>query len=106
MLYFVQAELIGDYPVPPEQWFDLVVKHLEFILEYKKKGKILIHGAFVGRQSGCFIWNVDSNEELHSLLTQQPLWPFMDWDIIPLISTEHALKSVQQSIASLGKVKE
>ncbi len=102
MLYYVQADMIGGYPLPPEQWLNLVVKQLELIIELKKQGKILIHGAFVGRQSGCFIWDVDSNEELQSLLTGLPLWPFMDWDIVPMISTETGLATVKKSISELG----
>lgn len=102
MLYYVQADMIGGYPLPPKQWLDLVVKQLELIIELKKQGKILIHGAFVGRQAGCFVWDVDSNEELQSLLTGMPLWPFMDWDIAPMISTEAGLASVKTSLSELG----
>ena len=106
MLFYVQADMIGGYPLPPEQWLGLVAQQLELILELKIQGKIVIHGSFVGRQAGCFIWNVDSNEELQSLLTQMPLWPFMDWDIVPMISTEAAMDSVRQSVAEMAAEKE
>ena len=56
----------------------------------------------MGRQAGCFVWDVDSNEELQNLLTGMPLWPFMDWDIVPMISTEAGLASVKKSISELG----
>lgn len=101
MLYLVKSELKGGYPLPPEQWLELAAKYLESIMEYKKQGKIVAHGGFVGRQAGCIIWDVDSNEELQRLLTQQPLWPFMEWEITPLISTEHALESIKQSLAAV-----
>jgi len=101
MLYLVKSELKGAYPLPPEEWMELVVKGLEDIMKYKKQGKIVVHGAFVGRSAGCIIWDVDSNEELQKLVSQQPWWPFMETEIIPLISTENTLESVKQSLAAV-----
>ena len=105
MLYLVITEVMDSYPLPPSQWLELVEKNLEDILKYKEQGKIIVHGGYVGRQAGCIIWNVDSNEELQRLITQLPLWPFMEWEIIPLISTETALESVKQGIESLNATK-
>lgn len=96
MLYLVKSELKGAYPLPAEEWLELVEKGLEDIMKYKKQGKVVMHGAFVGRSAGCIIWDVDSNEELQRLVSQQPWWPFMETEIIPLISTENTLQSVKQ----------
>jgi len=78
---------------------------LEAIMDYKKQGKVVVHGGFVGQQAGYIIWDVDSNEELQRLVSQQPVWPFMEWEIVPLISTEQALESVKQSLASMRESK-
>jgi muconolactone delta-isomerase len=101
MLYLVKSELKGGYPLPPEQWLEIVTNGLETIMNYKKQGKVIVHGAFVGRQAGCIIWDVDSNEELQRSLTQLPFFPFMEWEITPLISTEHTLESLKQSVAAV-----
>ncbi len=101
MLYLVKSELKGAYPLPPEEWLELVEKGLEDIMKYKKQGKVVVHGAFAGGQAGCIIWDVDSNEELHRLVSQQPWWPFMETEIIPLISTENTLESVKQFLESV-----
>jgi len=101
MLFLTTCEVIGEYPLPPQEWLGLVIKMLEAIKEHKQKGKIVVHGAYVGRRAGCIIWDVDSNKELQSLLIQLPLWPFMEWDIIPLLSTDETLESVKQAMQAL-----
>ena len=100
MLFLVNCDLKGSYPIPAEQWLQMVTKGMQDVVNLKKQGKVLFHGAFVGRQAGCMIWSVDSNEELQRLLTGLPMWPFMEWEIIPLISTEQTLASLKQSLAS------
>lgn len=101
MLYLVKSEAKGAYPLPPEQWLELCEKHVEAIMDYKKQGKVVVHGGFVSRKGGCIIYDVDSNEELGRLDSQLPLWPFMETDIIPLISTEQALASLKQALAAM-----
>ncbi|MDP8247251.1 MAG: muconolactone Delta-isomerase family protein [Candidatus Tritonobacter lacicola] len=105
MLYLVNCELEGAYPLPAEEWLELVVKGMEDIMKYKEQGKVVFHGALVGRQAGCTIWDVDSNEELQTLVSQLPMWPFMEWEITPLISTEQTIESVKQSLASVRALK-
>ncbi len=99
MLYLVRSELIGEYPLPPEQWLGLVVKTMEDITKHKQQGKLLVHGALVGQQAGYMIWDVDTHKELQGLLCQLPVWPFLEWEVIPLISTEDVLDSVRQALA-------
>ena len=43
------------------------------------------------------IWNVGSHGELPGLLTQLPMWPFMDWSITPCIFSKRN-KSTRQLI--------
>lgn len=102
MLFLVKSELKeGGCPLPNEEYLKLVVKMLEAIMDLRKEGKVQVHGGFVGRQAGCIIWDVDSNEELQRLVSNLPLWPFMDWEVTPLVSTEQALQSVKSALASL-----
>ena len=101
MLFLVKAELRGTYPLPPEQFLELVVKDLETEINYQKKGKILAQGAFAGGKGGYNIYDVESNEGLHTLISQLPLFPFCDWEIVPLVSYEKAVESTKQSLASI-----
>jgi len=88
-------------PLPPEQLLELVVKEWETDISYGKQGKVLAGGTLVGRKGGCGIFNVDSPEELHTLVSQLPMFPFCEWEIIPLIPKEVALKGTKQALASL-----
>ena len=97
MLFHTISDIEGGYPLPAEEWLDVVAKSMDLMVEYKKQGKIVFHGAFVGRSAGCMIWDVASHTELQSLLVRLPLWPFMDWETIPLISTEDTVASVKQA---------
>ena len=101
MLFYVKGELKGALALPPEQSLELVVKEWETSISYRKQGKILAGGALAGRKGGCGIWNVDSAEELHTLVSQLPLFPFIEWEIIPLFPAEVALEGYKQALASM-----
>jgi muconolactone delta-isomerase len=101
MLFLTTSEAVGKYPLPPKEWLELVMKMLETIMDYKQKGKIVVHGAYVGRHAGCIIWDVESHTDLQSLLIQLPLWPLMEWEIIPLLSTADTFESVKQALKAL-----
>ena len=103
MLYLTSCELMGGYPVPPEQWLEIVLAGMNQIVSYREQGKVVLHAGFAGRQAGITIWDVDSNDELQRLLTQLPFWPFMEWEITPLITTERTLESVKQALAAVRK---
>jgi muconolactone delta-isomerase len=103
MLYLTNSELIGGYPLPLKEWLEIVLKGMEDVVNYKKQGKVVLHVGYVGRQAGTIIWDVDSNEELMRILSQLPYWPFLEWEIIPLISTEQTIESIKQALASVGE---
>jgi len=101
MLYLTNSELKGGYPLPPKQWLEIVLKGMEAVVNYKKEGKIVVHVGYVGRQAGTIIWDVESNEELMQILSQLPFWPFMEWEVIPLISTEQTIESLKGALAAV-----
>ena len=101
MLYITNSELKGGYPLPPKEWLEIALRSVEDVADFKKQGKVVLHVGFVGRQAGTILWDVDSNEELMGLLSQLPFWPFLEWEIIPAISTEQTLESLKQALASV-----
>lgn len=105
MLYLVTCELKGGYPVPAEQWLEMVLASMNTIMELRTQGKVVLHGGYVGQQAGVTIWDVESNEELQRLLTQLPFWPFLAWEITPLVSSEQTIESVKQSLAAVRESK-
>ena len=101
MLFFVKGEGKGAPPLPPEQAMQLVVEEWETIMSYQQQGKVLAGGGLAGRKGGCGIFNVDSVEELHTLVSQLPMFPFAEFEIIPLTAPEYALESAKQALAAV-----
>jgi muconolactone delta-isomerase len=91
----------GRYPLPAEDFLGLAAKNLGAIMNYKEQGKVVFHGAPVAQKAGYTICDVDSNEELQSSYSQLRLFPFIETEIIPLISAEQALESIKQSLAAM-----
>ena len=92
MLFFVKGELKGAFPLPREQTLELAVKEWETLISYRQKGKVLAGGTLAGRKGGCGIMSADSTEELHTLVSQLPMFPFIEWDSISLNTFEYALE--------------
>ena len=101
MSFFVKAETKGAFPLPPEETLELVVKEWETVISYRQQGKVLAGGALAGRKGGCGIFDVDSPEELHTLVSQLPMFPFVEWEVIPLNTPEYALEGAKQALAAV-----
>jgi len=96
MLYFVRAELKSAPSLPPKQWIELLIKEFEIELDYQKQGKILAQGHYAGSKGGCYIYDVESNDELHRLVCGLPTISFLNWEVAPLVSPEQNLQMIKQ----------
>ena len=105
MLFFVKGEVKGAPPLPPEQLLELAVKDWETMLSYGKQGKVLAGGGLAGQKGGCGIFDVDSAEELDTLVSQMPCFPFCEWEITPLVSVEYALEHTKRRLACSARSK-
>ena len=105
MLYFVKSELKGGPQMPPEQWLELLVKEFEMEISYQKQGKILAIGDLSGGKGSCIIYDVESNDELHELVSVLPTFSFLDWEVIPLLSREQNLQITKQTLTSMRESK-
>lgn len=101
MLYLTRAELKGGYPFSPKEWIEIVLRSMEDVVNYRKEGKVVLHVAYAGRQGGSIIWDLESHDELMQILSQLPFWPFLEWEIIPLISTEQTMEGLKRHLASV-----
>ena len=100
-MYFVKGELSGTTPLPPDQWLPLVVKEWETMIRYAEQGKVVACGKLAGRRGECGIFDVDSPGELDDLVRNLPLFPFIDWEVIPLRAAEDALASVRETLEAI-----
>jgi muconolactone delta-isomerase len=60
----------------------------DVLTNLKSEGKLLAGGYAVGERAGAFIFEVDSNEELDSLLQNLPYWGLVKMKATPLQDIE------------------
>jgi muconolactone D-isomerase len=95
MLVLFKGEAKGT-ELPPEQFFQLATKQTETLKSYKQQGKILAGGVIAGRKGSYAIFNVESIEELQGLVAQTPMYPYIEVELIPLISYEFASETAKK----------
>jgi len=96
MLMLFKGEAKGTAPLPPKEFFELSGKQVETLSSYKQQGKILAGGIMAGRKGSYAIFDVGSIEELQRLVAQLPMFPFIEVELIPLITYEHALETAKK----------
>lgn len=102
MLFLVKGEMAGSVSLPAAEWLPIIVRNWEMILQPDEEGKILAGGKFAGRRGECAIFEVESPDELDDLVRHLPLFPFLEWEVIPLRSAEDALASAQKTLAGIA----
>jgi muconolactone delta-isomerase len=93
MQYLVTGEFIDPGPLlPPDQLAGMlrqvIVPSHDVLTNLKAEGKLLAGGYAVGERAAAFIFEVDSNEELDSLLQGLPYWGMVKMKVTPLQDIE------------------
>ncbi len=101
ILFFVKGgPKSGPPPLSPEQLLDHVVKEWETVIDFRQQGKVLESYGYVDHPGGFIIFNVNSREELDTLLSKLPMHSFSEFEISPLITAEQALERAKQGEVS------
>jgi muconolactone delta-isomerase len=66
----------------------LAHRQLEYWDRLETAGKVLFTAPYVGRRARVAIYNVDSMEELFDLVNEDPLFPYLDREVVPLGTNE------------------
>ena len=93
MQYLVTGEFIDPGPLlPPDQFAaigrQMILPSHDVLLNLKAEGKLLAGVYAVGERAGAFIFDVDSNAELDSLLQGLPFWGLVKIKVTPLEDIE------------------
>ena len=94
--YLVLSRLRSGVSVTPAV-VKAVADHYDLVKMLKADGKLEVHYPLLGRHGGVSIYVVDSHEELQSLLAQNPLFNFNDYEIFPLLEYESVEKLTGKS---------
>ncbi len=92
MLYQVNMTVNLPPDMPVEIAEEIKGKEKAYALDLQRQGKWLHLWRVAGRYENLSIFDVDSHDELHSLLSGLPLFPFMDIRVTALSRHPSALK--------------
>lgn len=84
MLYCVQMEVKIPDSLPAERANAIKAAEKARAIEIQKSGKWPHLWRVAGRYANISVFDVDSNDELHELLSSLPLFPYMSIQVTPL----------------------
>ncbi len=84
MLFHVRMDVNIPLSMPQQQADALKKTEKELALALQESGKWRHLWRIVGQYANVSVFDVDSTEELHALLTSLPLFPYMQIEIMPL----------------------
>ncbi len=96
MDFLVRMRALDPIPLPIPELAKLAVQQLDYWDRLRGDGKLVYTAPFVGRRARVAIYSVNSNDELFDLINQDPLFPYLEREIVPLASNER-LRELYQS---------
>jgi muconolactone D-isomerase len=84
MLYHVQMDVRPPPHIDPERFERLKAEEKARSQELQRAGKWPHLWRVAGRYANISIFDVESHDELHALLSTLPLFPFMEVVVTPL----------------------
>lgn len=91
MLYLVSMQVSLPASIAPEDAERLKAEERARSQELQRAGKMRHLWRVVGQYANVSVFDVDSNDELHTLLSSMPLFPFMTIDVKPLARHPNAI---------------
>ena len=91
MLYHVRMDVRLPVGMDPDERADVVAREKTYSQELQRAGKWPHLWRVVGEYANVSIFDVDSHDELHDLLSGLPLFPYMHIRVTPLASHPSAL---------------
>lgn len=93
MLFHVAMEVEIDHDADPEQVDKLKAAERERAQQLQRDGYWLHLWRVVGRYANISIFDVDSHEMLHEILSSLPMGPYLDITVTPLTTHPSALSA-------------
>ncbi len=84
MLFHVRMDVNIPLDMPIEQANQIKAVEKAYSQELQQQGKWRHIWRITGQYSNISIFDVESNEELHSILQGLPLYPYMKIEVMPL----------------------
>lgn len=84
MLFHVRMDVNLSHDLPSDVRADVVAREKAYSQQLQRAGKWPHIWRIVGEYSNFSIFDVDSTDELHDLLSGLPLFPYMGIKVTPL----------------------
>jgi muconolactone D-isomerase len=84
MLFHVRMDVDVPDNLDQSQWAELVADEKAYSQELQRSGKWPHIWRIAGQYANFSVFDVDSNDELHQLISGLPLFPYMDVHVTPL----------------------
>ena len=92
MLYLVRMDVRLPHDMPKEQAADVKAKEKAYSQSLQQSGQWPHLWRVVGEYANYSVFDVPSNDALHSLLEGLPLFPYMDIHVTPLAKHPSAIE--------------
>ncbi|KAA5829186.1 muconolactone Delta-isomerase [Saccharopolyspora hirsuta] len=93
MLFQVRMDVHLPPDLDPEARTEILAREKAYSQELQRAGKWPHIWRIVGEYANISIFDVDSNDELHALLSGLPLFPYMDIHVTPLATHPSDVKA-------------
>ncbi|WP_109476146.1 muconolactone Delta-isomerase [Paraburkholderia sp. C35] len=84
MLYLVRMDVHLPHDMPTSQADELKAREKAYSQDLQQTGKWQQLHRIVGEYANYSIFDVDSHDELHGILSALPLFPYMTMQVTPL----------------------
>jgi muconolactone D-isomerase len=84
VIYLVRMDVNLPADMPAEEANRVKAVEKEYSQNLQRQGKWAGIWRVVGEYANYSIFDVESNDELHGILSGLPLFPYMDIEVIPL----------------------
>ena len=91
MLFHVRMDVQLPHELDPEQRAALLAREKAYSQELQRAGKWPHLWRIVGEYANFSIFDVESNDELHRLLSGLPLFPYLSIHVTPLATHPSAV---------------
>lgn len=93
MLFHVRMDVRIPHELDPQTRAELVAREKDYSQKLQREGKWPEIWRIVGEYANFSIFDVDSNDELHQILSGLPLFPYMDVLVTPLATHPSDVKA-------------
>ncbi len=97
MDFLVRMRAIDPIPLSPAELGRLALQQVDYWDRLMAAGKVVYTAPFVGRRARVAIYSVESNDELFELINQDPLFRYLEREVVPL-ATNAQLRGLYQSL--------